>query len=399
MLPRLRQDKSRRAILEGIYRENRRIFHNEPLIPYRRRYGRVFFQFAIVLLVFPGVFVGGLASIDSDHPVYKSLRTYFPEARELRQLTGLLPVAAAPERRQPVLRQEVAKVQKSVERTEIEDPRWKEKVLPPLGTATTPGVWFGEKDLEWARQHNDFFKMDPVAVSDVFGLEVKTIVIDAGHGGRDPGTSGKSGLQEKLITLDVALRLKKRLEENFNYRVYLTRDEDKYVSLKDRIFFANQMKADLFISVHVNYWPSKPNNMIETYFYGMTEDDDALEAAKHANHQSDFSINEFTALAEQLGDTLKLQESRRLADEVQKSLYHNISKGDASVLNMGVKQAPFLVLMGTRMPSILAEVTCLSNAEEERKLYNPAYRDDIASFMESGIIGYLNKEEQVYASR
>ena len=240
---------------------------------------------------------------------------------------------------------------------------------------------------------------DTLTLRQVFGLDVKTIVIDPGHGGIDPGTSGKNGLQEKVIALDVAKRLKKRLDCRSGYSVILTRDADVTLSLKERIEFANSRHADLFISLHVNYVPAMPENIIETYYFGISENESVLALASLENADSMVGMNEFKKLGEKLGGALKFQESRGLASRIQQSLFSNISKSGEKVLDNGIKKAPFLVIMGTEMPGVLAELTCLSNPEEEEKLRRPEYREDISGYLETGILNYLNKGDYIYEAR
>ncbi|MDP2166713.1 MAG: N-acetylmuramoyl-L-alanine amidase [Thermodesulfovibrionales bacterium] len=239
-----------------------------------------------------------------------------------------------------------------------------------------------------------------ISMKQMFGLGVKTIVIDPGHGGSDPGTSGKLGLKEKDITLDIARRLKKKLLAYGQYKVLLTREDDETVPLNRRTEIAARSKADVFISIHVNYVPSKPINIIETYYFGPSADGDTLELASAENAHSNYSLGEFKEMIEKIGDTLKLQESRRLASFIQDSLYLNIKGQNSSVLDYGIKRAPFVVLLGIDMPGVLTEVSCISNKKEELKLYTTRYREDIAQYLESGILNYLKKGEPVYeASR
>ncbi len=228
-----------------------------------------------------------------------------------------------------------------------------------------------------------------VPLKRVFGLEVKTIIIDAGHGGDDPGAIGTLGTMEKNITLDIAQRLKERLEEHMRYNVLMTREKDKSLSLKRRIEIANSSKADIFISIHVNYLPAKPIDIIETYYFGPSSDENTLRLAAKENEGSRYSLSDYNEVIQKIGNTLKLQESRVLAAQIQKNLFLHMKTLNKNVLDFGVKRAPFLVLLGVDMPGILVEVACLSNKEEEYKLNNPNYREDIARYLEAGIIQYL----------
>lgn len=226
-------------------------------------------------------------------------------------------------------------------------------------------------------------------VASLYGLQVKTIVIDPGHGGRDPGTIGELGTLEKNITLDVARRLKERLERNYGYRILLTRNGDEKISLRERVEFANAHQADLFISVHVNWLPEEPLSAVETYYFGPRAEGQAVALAQRENEDSEYTVAEFNEMLQSIGNTIKLQESERLASAVQKSLYRNVSRVNEDVSDWGVKRAPFVVLLGVDAPGILAEIACISNHEEENRLNRIEYREKLAIFLEEGIIDYL----------
>jgi N-acetylmuramoyl-L-alanine amidase len=234
----------------------------------------------------------------------------------------------------------------------------------------------------------------PVSIVELFGLGVRTIAIDAGHGGRDSGAIGPSGLEEKVLTLDIARRLRDRLEKHRNCRIIMTRDGDLNVPLKRRVEIANENGVDLFISIHVNYIPLEPLTIIETYFFGAQADEEGMKIAERENQGSEYVIAEFRAMIEKISDNLKQQESRSLALCIQNSLVRNIRNKNGSAANRGIKSAPFVVLLGADMPSVLAEVTCLSNKKEEEKLADPAYREKIAGYLEGGIAEYLKKSKK-----
>jgi N-acetylmuramoyl-L-alanine amidase len=238
-------------------------------------------------------------------------------------------------------------------------------------------------------EYQPFLSQNDFSLRAVFGLKVRTIVIDPGHGGEDPGTSGHFGTREKDITLDIARRLQRRMSRYDGYRILLTRSEDESLSLEARIEFANTHKADLFVCIHVNNIPDKPYSIIETYYFGPNTDRGVLSLAEKENRGTQYAINDFKAMVQKIGDTLKYQEAEVLARAIQSSLYGNIHRENDNIYNYGVKTAPFIVLLGVDMPSVLTEVTCLSNREEEMKLNNEAYREDIARYMEEGIIQYL----------
>jgi N-acetylmuramoyl-L-alanine amidase len=227
----------------------------------------------------------------------------------------------------------------------------------------------------------------------VFGLNVKTIVIDPGHGGADPGAIGSHGTMEKDIALDIALRLRDRLSRLGRYKIIMTRDRDTTLRLNQRVEFANEHQADLFVSIHVNAFPDVRVKTIETYYFGAPSDMATIELAKLENTGSQYGVAEFKTMIKKLSHTMKHQESAALATSIQHNLFHNIHKLDHRVRNFGVKTAPFVVLLGVDAPSVLAEISCISNADEEVKLNTPAYRAKIASFLEKGIHEYLRHRE------
>lgn len=241
-------------------------------------------------------------------------------------------------------------------------------------------------------QYNTFLNEVQVPLKKIFGLKVKKIVIDPGHGGEDKGAVGKLGTKEKDITLDIARKLRKRLQKHLKYQVLMTRERDITMSLEDRVKFANSSGADLFISIHINSIPNKPLNIIETFYFGPHTDKDALLLAEKENKGTGYTMKDFKEIIRNIGDTLKTQESSSLAFFIQKSLYGNIRKQNKNIKNWGIKTAPFVVLLGVGIPGVLAEVTCLSNSAEERKLRKEYYREKIAEFLEEGIVSYLNKK-------
>lgn len=232
-----------------------------------------------------------------------------------------------------------------------------------------------------------------IPIAKIFGLKVKRIIIDPGHGGSDPGTSGKLGTKEKNVALDIAMRLKNRLER-YDYDVLMTREEDEAVSLQKRVELANSAMADLFISIHLNYLPSRPTNIIETYYFGLSFDEEVLRLAEKENADSPYSFGEFKKVLEKVNSAIKFEESYMLADSIQRSLFTNIKRVNKGAMDFGIKRGPFVVLLGVEMPSVLVEVSCLSNKVEELRLNTWNYREEIASYLETGILNYLkNKGE------
>jgi len=236
-------------------------------------------------------------------------------------------------------------------------------------------------------------------LSRMFGLGVKTIMIDAGHGGDDPGTAGKMGTKEKDITLDIAKKLKERLKRRGSYNIIMTREEDITLPLNKRVELARASKADIFISIHLNYLPSKPINIIETYYFGPSSDVKTLRLAEQENAGSQYGLSDFKDIIEKMGKTLKLHESKELAASIQKNLFINSKKKNNSIHNLGIKRAPFVVLLGVDIPAVLAEVSCLSNRQEEIELSFESHRENIARYIEAGILDYLNKGDTNYEAK
>ena len=235
--------------------------------------------------------------------------------------------------------------------------------------------------------------VDAMPIATLFGLNVRTIVVDAGHGGADPGAVGAHGTREKDVTLDIARRLASRLERGGRYRVVLTRSGDETVSLARRVELANATDADLFVSIHVNALPNRHVNVIETYYFDFSEDSAALQLAAIENRDSKMPVGYFRTLLEKIADTVKLQESRALAQHIQTSMINNVRVHDAEVFDSGVKVAPFVVLMGVGVPAVLVEISCISNRDEEIKLRTPQYRENVASFLDEGITSYLHHRQ------
>jgi len=230
-----------------------------------------------------------------------------------------------------------------------------------------------------------------VRLRSVFGLESRTIVIDPGHGGHDPGAIGSQGTMEKDIVLDIAKRLQQALAGNKHYHVLLTRNTDTFVSLADRVAFANQHRADLFISLHVNALPQKDFNVTETYYFGPPSDIHTLRLAEQENRGSKIKTGDFKDMIKQIGNVLKEQESATLAATIQHNLFSNLEKYDRIIADRGIQIAPFVVLLGVEAPSVLVEISCISKNEEETNLNSVAYREQIATSLEKGINAYLGR--------
>jgi len=220
------------------------------------------------------------------------------------------------------------------------------------------------------------------------GLKIGRIVIDAGHGGHDTGTIGPNGLLEKDLVLDVALRLGRLLESRLGADVIYTRDDDTFIPLETRTAIANEHQADLFVSVHANSSQDPSARGVETYYLNFTSNPEALEVAARENAVSEKSIHELQDLVKKITLKEKIEESRELASDVQLSLYSGLSAKSPTLRNRGVKKAPFVVLIGANMPSVLAEISFVSNPVDEKKLETPEYRQKIAESLYKGIAKY-----------
>ncbi len=224
---------------------------------------------------------------------------------------------------------------------------------------------------------------------------VKTVVIDPGHGGKDPGAVGPRGLQEKDITLQVGKKLGKILKKEHGMNVVYTRKKDVFVPLNSRTHIANSHKADLFISVHVNSSRKRNTRGIETYFLNWTNDREAMRVAARENKISVKKMkkiqNETQFILADLARKNKNEESMRLAHSVQNSMITTLNKQYGKIENLGVKYALFYVLVGAQMPSILVEVSFISNKVEEKRLSTEAYKNKIAEAIAGGINAYISQ--------
>jgi N-acetylmuramoyl-L-alanine amidase len=222
------------------------------------------------------------------------------------------------------------------------------------------------------------------------GLKIGKIVIDPGHGGHDTGTIGPNGLLEKDLVLDVSRRLGKLLEARLGADVVFTRRDDTFIPLETRTSIANQEQADLFVSVHANSSHDPDARGVETYYLNFTSSPEALEVAARENAASDKDIHELQDLVKKIALREKIDESREFASDVQESLHSGLATKSAGIRDRGVKKAPFVVLIGANMPSILAEISFISNPGDEKRLKGPEYRQRIAESLYRGISRYVN---------
>ncbi|MFB3828456.1 MAG: N-acetylmuramoyl-L-alanine amidase [Bryobacteraceae bacterium] len=222
------------------------------------------------------------------------------------------------------------------------------------------------------------------------GLKLSRVVIDPGHGGHDQGTAGARGLIEKDLVLDLAQRLGKMIQERMGAEVVYTRTDDTFVPLEARTELANEKKADLFLSLHANWSTSARIAGVETFYVNFTTSRDALDVAARENASSQKSISELEDVLKKITRQEKIEESRELAGRLQTALYSTSARYIPGSRNRGVKKAPFVVLIGAKMPSVLVEVGFLSNAREEMQLKRPDHRQRVAEALYRGISRYAD---------
>ncbi len=222
------------------------------------------------------------------------------------------------------------------------------------------------------------------------GLGVHRIVIDPGHGGKDPGTVNRLlGVQEKDITLDIGKRLNAILNEHREFEIILTRPRDEYVPLEERAAIANSNQGDIFVSIHTNSAPRLSARGVESYYLNMTADPRAMEVAAQENAMSSKSMAEMRSILDQILRNSKISESKILTQFIQGSMVANLQRKYDAIEDLGVKKAPFYVLLGAQMPSALVEVSFLSNRDEAMRLNVPEYRQAVAAGLYLGIINFI----------
>jgi N-acetylmuramoyl-L-alanine amidase len=233
-------------------------------------------------------------------------------------------------------------------------------------------------------------KIPPGSLARSLALGVSRIVIDAGHGGKDPGAKGYyRAAREKDITLNIAKKLKKKLVDRIGCDVIMTRSNDRFLTLEERTALANTKEADLFISIHVNAHRNKNAYGTETYFLNLATDEDSIRVAAMENATSTKNISDLQTILMDLMQNAKINESSRLAGYVQTNMVHHLKKKYSDVKDKGVKQAPFYVLLGAQMPAILVETSFISNPRECKRLMDPAYQDRLCDGIVTGIEKYI----------
>ncbi|MCC6364360.1 MAG: N-acetylmuramoyl-L-alanine amidase [Bryobacterales bacterium] len=220
------------------------------------------------------------------------------------------------------------------------------------------------------------------------GLKIRRVVLDPGHGGHDHGSTGPGGLAEKDLVLDVARRLGALIEENMGSEVIYTRSNDRFIALEERTAIANAKKADIFLSIHANSSPIKSVSGVETYYLSFTTSKAAMDLAARENALSERSISDLKDLLQKIAQRDKADESREFAAKVQGSLIRLTGSSSKANRDRGVKKAPFVVLIGASMPSVLAEIGFVSNSREEAQLKKGEYRQKLAEALFKGLEDY-----------
>jgi N-acetylmuramoyl-L-alanine amidase len=227
-------------------------------------------------------------------------------------------------------------------------------------------------------------------------LGVRRVILDAGHGGEHLGTVSASGLAEKDVTLDLAERARQLLVQK-GLDVVVTRASDATLSLKERSALANEKRGDIFVSIHLNSLEPKSARGIETYYLGPSEHPQHEAIAASENEHSGYSLGDMRALLDGIYADARRDESKRLAQAVQRAMVGRMRLLEPAIVDRGVKTAPFVVLVGTEMPAILAEVACLSNADEAKRLGTSEYRQTIAEALVSGIHSFVDQKRHPVA--
>jgi N-acetylmuramoyl-L-alanine amidase len=226
------------------------------------------------------------------------------------------------------------------------------------------------------------------------GLKLSRVVIDPGHGGHDTGTISAAGLYEKDIVLDVAKRLGQMLESQLGLDVIYTRTDDTFVALTERTRIANEHRADLFLSIHLNSSRLRTVAGPETFYLNLTNSEYSLDVAARENASAEQSVHDLQDLVQKIALTEKIEESREFAERMQKAMHGDLARTVRAAKNRGVKKAPFVVLIGASMPSVLVEIGFLSNPREETLFRRAEHRQAIAKALFGGVKGYASTLSQ-----
>ena len=261
---------------------------------------------------------------------------------------------------------------------------------PSSSSLRTENVAVAERELREALAHGTAIADSRLSLTRELGLKINRIVIDPGHGGFDTGAKGPHGLLEKDLCLDVALRLGRLIEENVpGDEVVYTRKDDRYVPLEERTAIANQQAADLFISIHANASADPSARGIEVYYLNFTSDPGSLAVAARENASSQESVHQLQNLIKKIALSEKIEESSEFAQQVDYALNSAATVSGNHQPDRGLKKAPFVVLIGADMPSILAEISFLTNPRDEKLLRQARYRQKIAEGVYRGVARYI----------
>ncbi len=233
-------------------------------------------------------------------------------------------------------------------------------------------------------------KREKLSLAQQLGLCVRRVVIDPGHGGKDPGATGPTGLREKDVVLKIAKKVALLLRREVGCQVILTRNTDRFLPLTQRTAIANARKADLFISIHANASPDRRVHGVETYFLNFALDKEAMRVAARENASSTKRIGNLRGILNKILKNTKVDESSRLAACIEKGVVDRLRKRYRGIKDLGVKQAPFFVLIGARMPSVLIETSFISNRQGEERLRDDRYLGQIAQGIVDGIESYID---------
>ena len=276
-------------------------------------------------------------------------------------------------------------------------------VMDIEGKGSKPNTLFA-KDKKYNKKPKSTYKPksgpsqgEVDSLRQALGLKIRTVVIDPGHGGHDPGAIGPKGLKEKDINLKIAKELKKIIERDGKSvgieNVYLTRSTDRFIPLEERTAIAKKRNADLFISIHCNASKNRKAMGSESYILSFTKDKRSLEVAARENATTKKRVSDLDDILKKYLLSSKIDESERFANYVQKSIYSNVAPKYSSFKNKGVKKAPFIVLIGADIPSILVETSFISNPTEEKRLNSSKYRAKIAQGIFDGIKLYSSETQ------
>ena len=260
--------------------------------------------------------------------------------------------------------------------------------LSPAVSAVPQSSAEALKELQ-TELHRESAAMKPAPRPKLKPGSIRRIVVDPGHGGKDPGAVGFSGLQEKDVVLAIGQKVAKKLKDDLGIDAVMTRSTDVFIELQERTAIANQVGADLFISIHANAALNRKASGIETYYLNLAKTEKAAQLAARENGTSLEKVSLLQAVLFDLMANYKLNDSAHLAEEVQKALFKRLSGHDPSTKNLGVKQGPFYVLVGATMPSILVESAFISNLQDEMKLADPRYLEETAEGIIDGVVAYI----------